>query len=143
MRIGELAKNTGVTRDTIRHYLALGLISAEKDPDNGYQIFSRATVQRLTFIRVARSLGFKLEEVRHIFSKAETGRSPCADVRDIIERRLNETRLKIAELESLCEHMQQAMAAWDAMPDGKPNGASICRLIESQELQQTVTTGIN
>lgn len=141
MRIGELAKHTGTTRDTIRHYLSLGLLQAGKDPANGYQIFVAGTVQRLKFIRIARSLGFKLEEIQHIFHKADQGRSPCNDVRDIIEQRIDETRQKIAELETVCTRMEDAMQAWDTMPDGKPNGTSICRLIESQQLQQIEISG--
>lgn len=131
MRIGELARTTGVSRDTIRHYVELGLITAQRDPVNGYQLFSAAAVQRLRFIRVARALGFHLDEVRCIFGKAATGRSPCSDVRDIIQQRIADTRGKIAELEALCARMQAAVDQWDAMPDGRPTGNSICRLIES------------
>lgn len=47
MRIGELAKTTGVSRDTIRHYLDLGLITAQRDPHNGYQEFTTAVANRL------------------------------------------------------------------------------------------------
>jgi MerR family Zn(II)-responsive transcriptional regulator of zntA len=133
MRIGELAKSTGVSRDTIRHYLDLGLITAQRDPHNGYQEFSAAAAQRLSFIRVARTLGFQLDEIRHIFGKADKGRSPCTDVRDIIQQRLAQTRDRIAELQALCTRMQDAIDQWDAMPDGKPTGHSICRLIESQQ----------
>jgi MerR family Zn(II)-responsive transcriptional regulator of zntA len=133
MRIGELAADTGVSRDTIRHYLSLGLIHAERDPNNGYQSFSHETAQRLRFVRVARALGFQLEEVRGILDKAAKGRSPCPDVRDIIQQRIKQTRAKITELEALCARMQSAIDQWDAMPDGKPTGKSICRLIESQD----------
>lgn len=133
MRIGELAKSTGVSRDTIRHYLELGLITAQRDPHNGYQLFAAAAVQRLRFIRIARALGFHLDEVRHIFAEADKGRSPCADVRDIIQQRIVQTRDRITELEALCSRMQDAIDCWDAMPDGKPTGSSICRLIESQD----------
>lgn len=132
MRIGELATQAEVSRDTIRHYVELGLLAPRRDPHNGYQLFDAAALERLRFIRVARALGFQLEEVRHIFAKARHGHSPCADVRDIIRQRLADTRSKIAALEALCARMEAAVQQWDAMPDGQPTGSSICQLIESQ-----------
>lgn len=139
MRIGELARNAGVSRDTIRHYVEIGLLIPQRDPGNGYQLFDAGAVQRLRFIRMARALGFQLDEVRHIFAKADKGCSPCADVRDIIQLRIAETRSKIAELEALCARMQDAVDQWHAMPDGQPTGSSVCRLIESQIESTTLT----
>lgn len=134
MRIGEQAERAEVSRDTIRHYLDLGLLKAEKNPDNGYQIFTPAMLQRLHFIRTARQLGFRLEDIQRIFLEADKGRSPCPDVRGAIAQRINEARQKIAELEQLCQRMEAAVAEWDTMPDGNPDGNSVCRLIESQDL---------
>ena len=135
MRIGELAKRAEVSKDTIRHYLDLGLLRAEKNPDNGYQIFTSATLQRLHFIRTARQLGFHLEDIQRIFQEADKGRWPCPDVRGAIVQRISETRQKLVDLEQLCQRMATAVAEWDTMPLGHPDGNSVCRLIESQEPQ--------
>lgn len=132
MYIGEFAKNSGVSRDTIRHYLELGLIFATRDTANGYQVFSADMVQRLHFIRTARCLGFHLEEVGRILNEAQKGRSPCTEVRTTIRQRISETRQKIVELEQQCARMQSALDEWEGMRNGIPRGDSICRLIESQ-----------
>ena len=139
MRIGELAKLGQVSKDTVRYYVELGLLLAGKNPDNGYQEFSPAMANRLQFIKTAQRLGFKLEEITDIFRSAEQSESPCANVRDIIQRRIIQTRQQILDLERLCQRMESALTAWENLPDGVPNGNSVCRLIESQFLpnQQT------
>ena len=65
MKISELAKRAGVTKDTIRHYVAIGLLNHGVNPDNGYQIFDKGSLARLRFIKEARQLGFRLEEVAY------------------------------------------------------------------------------
>lgn len=132
MKIGELAKAAGVSKDTVRHYVERGLLSATKDPENGYQVFSSRSLSRLRFIKSAQALGFKLDDIQIIFQDAEHAQSPCGRVRDLIVTRMDETRRKIAELNSLCEMMENALERWREMPDQIPNGESICRLIESQ-----------
>jgi MerR family Zn(II)-responsive transcriptional regulator of zntA len=132
MKIGELAKAAEVSKDAIRHYLDTGLLQAEKDPGNGYQVFSPEAVSRLRFIKQAQQLGFRLEDIAGIFRDAEDAQSPCPRVRDIIVERIRETRQQIAELTRLCDNMETAVESWEQMPNQMPNGHSICRLIESQ-----------
>ena len=132
MKISELAKHAGVTRDTIRHYVAIGLLRAERDQDNGYQIFNSQALSRLQFIKTARQLGFRLNDIQEIFSDAAHDHSPCPRVRELIAHRITETRKTIEELTQLCDRMEISMSAWKGMPDGEPDGHSICRLIESQ-----------
>lgn len=133
MKIGELAAQAGVTRDTIRHYLALGLISARRNPDNGYQMFDVTALARLRFIRTARELGFHLGDIKQIFADADDHKSPCPRVRDLLEQRIAETRDTIARLTALCDRMEDAVEQWRALPDSVPDGLSVCRLIEANE----------
>jgi len=53
MTIGIFAKNANVSRETVRHYVELGLIETSKHPDNGYQLFSEKALMRMQFIRGA------------------------------------------------------------------------------------------
>ena len=74
MKISELASRVSVTRDTIRHYVSMGLLVPERDPANGYQIFGVESLSRLQFIKTARQLGFGLGDIQQIFRDAEGGR---------------------------------------------------------------------
>jgi|TARA_R110001592_G_scaffold265020_2_gene530560 DNA-binding transcriptional MerR regulator len=132
MKISQLASKAGVTKDTVRHYVSIGLLSPDRDKSNGYQIFGNQALSRLRFIKTARQLGFHLDDIQRIFSDADHAHSPCPKVREMMQQRILETRKTIEELTSLCDRMEASMAEWESMPDSTPDGHSVCRLIESQ-----------
>ena len=130
MKISELAKAAGTSKDTVRHYVELGLLEPGRNPENGYQVFDDVALGRLNFIKTAR--GLSLQDIRTIFTDATRRQSPCPRVRNLMEQRIAETRRHIAELTALCERMEQAIGQWRDMPDRVPDGHSVCQLIESQ-----------
>ncbi|MGC3872666.1 MerR family transcriptional regulator [Halomonas sp. GXIMD04776] len=131
MKVGELAKSAGVTAETVRHYTREGLLQPRRDPDNGYQLYDSDSLNRLRFIQRARTLGFSVREIAEILGHADHGDSPCPLVRDLLASRLPQIQARIAELQALAERMEQALVTWQNMPDGTPDGHSLCRLIES------------
>ncbi|ATJ84251.1 MerR family transcriptional regulator [Halomonas beimenensis] len=131
MKVSELARRAGVTAETVRHYTREGLLRPRRHPDNGYQLYDGEELNRLRFIQRARTLGFGVAEIREILEQADRGDSPCPLVRDLLAHRLPEIRARIRELEALATRMEEAMEAWRDMPDGTPDGHSLCRLIES------------
>ncbi|MCE8050677.1 MerR family transcriptional regulator [Billgrantia desiderata] len=131
MKVSELARRAEVTAETVRHYTREGLLHPQRDPDNGYQLFDQADLERLRFIQRARTLGFSVAEIGEILTHADQGDSPCPMVRDLLASRLPQIRARIRELEALASRMEQALDAWAEMPDGTPDGHSLCRLIES------------
>ena len=68
MKIKEFSERTGLTKKTIRYYEAEGLLSPEKQWQNGreYRNYSEADIQRLTKIAALRRARFSVEEIRHI-----------------------------------------------------------------------------
>ncbi|MHB0776868.1 MerR family transcriptional regulator [Halomonas sp. WWR20] len=131
MKVSELARAAGVTAETVRHYTREGLLQPHRDPGNGYQLYDSTALSRLQFIQRARTLGFSLKEISAILDHADHGDSPCPMVRDLLAQRLPVIHARIGELQALAQRMEQAMATWQDMPDGTPNGHSLCRLIES------------
>lgn len=131
MKVNEIAKQAGATGETVRHYVREGLLTPERHPDNGYQLFDQNHLERLRFIQRARKLGFSVADIRDILAHADHGDSPCPLVRDLLASRLPQVRAQIAELEALASRMEQALESWQAMPDAAPDGHSLCRLIES------------
>ena len=130
MYAAELARRAGVAPGTVRYYGKIGMLHPEQNASNSYYEYSRRDLERLRFIRAAKSLGFTLTDIRAMFQDAERGESPCPRARTVIERRLVETERKIAELQVLQNQMKAAIAQWTQLPDSQPNGDSVCALIE-------------
>ncbi|NWO10623.1 MerR family DNA-binding protein [Chromohalobacter salexigens] len=135
MKVSDLARAAGVTGETVRHYTREGLLHPQRDPDNGYQLYDADDLNRLRFIQRARTLGFSLREVREILEHADHGDSPCPMVRDLLAERLPEIQSRIRELQALATRMENALTTWRDMPDGTPDGHSLCRLIESLPME--------
>lgn len=66
MRIGQLAKRTGLSRDTIRFYERHGLIESmpSTDPANSFRNYPEELVERLSIIVEARDAGLSIADLR-------------------------------------------------------------------------------
>ncbi len=131
LTVSELSKTAQITPDAIRHYVRIGLLTPSRDPDNGYKLFSDDDIKRAKFIRRAKGLGFTLSNIKVIFEHSSDERSPCPAVREMIQKRIDENRSRLAELNRLQQRMDDALGRWKSMPDGEPDGDAICHLIES------------
>jgi DNA-binding transcriptional MerR regulator len=131
--VKQLAVKSDVPAHVVRYYVRIGLIEPAAQQENGYRLFASKDAQRLRFIRMAKHLGFTLNEIRQITRHADMGDSPCDDVRKIIQHRIKENRVKILEMSQLQAHMEEALQQWSLMPNGVPNGDSVCHLIETVE----------
>ena len=130
MQLNECARKAGVTADTLRHYLRIGLITAEGRTASGYRSFSERTVARLRFIRSAAGLGFTLGNIAELLQMSEQGHLPCPRARVLIVERIAQHRQQLDAMAALYGRMQQALREWQRMPDGVPDGYVVCGLIE-------------
>lgn len=131
MKVRHLAQATEVTPETVRYYTREGLISATRDPKNGYKIYDDAALQRLQFILQARSLGFSLKDIKAILGNAEQGQSPCPMVRGLLQDKIEETEAEIHRLSETLTLLKKTFKDWQCISDGIPSEKSVCPLIES------------
>ena len=97
--IGQLAKLAGVKPDTVRFYERSGLLPKPARTASEYRLYDEATVNQLRFIKKAQSLGFSLDEVRRILCLRGQGSRTCRSVIAIAEATLEETEIKLRELQ--------------------------------------------
>ncbi|MVF23043.1 MerR family transcriptional regulator [Methylocaldum sp. BRCS4] len=140
LQVKRLAQRCRVSADTIRYYTQIGLLRPARHPTTGYKLYGEKDVKRVDFIRRARYLGYALQEIAQIFEEAGRGKSPCPLVRDLIQRHIAENRKRLEEVLELQSRMEQALAQWATMPDGVPDGDTVCRLIESIENPDLLST---
>lgn len=73
MRIGELAKISGLAPSRIRFYEASGLIRSVERKANGYRDYAPETQWVLEIITGAQAAGFSLEEIRQLMPTNASG----------------------------------------------------------------------
>jgi len=129
--VNAISKYSGVSVHTIRYYSRIGLLKPGRDPENGYRVFEHSDLSRLNFIRRAQNLGFTLNEISEILDIAGEGDSPCQRVREILQQRIQENKMKIEHLVDLQSRMEKTFALWQTLSDGDSNSHSVCRLIDS------------
>lgn len=98
MRIGQVAKSTGLTVEAIRYYERLGLLPEAPRTASGYRRFEPAVVRRLRFVRRAQELGFSLGEIRELLELRASPRASAAGVQELAQSKLVEIRGKLADL---------------------------------------------
>jgi len=130
MQIGELAKETRVTVQTVRFYERRGLMPQPPRRESGYRNYGESDLRRLQFIRQAKGLGFSLQEIRDILQTRERGQCPCTDVSKMAERHLAAAEAEIARLQRFRRELRQALGTWKQKPTRNLPANAICVLIE-------------
>ena len=104
MRIGELAARVGLTRDALRFYEQVGILTSERRA-NGYREYPPEAVPWLEYVRTAQALGFSLaeiadhgEELSEAPDQAEALSALFADKIRVIDTRMAELAALRAEL---------------------------------------------
>jgi MerR family copper efflux transcriptional regulator len=119
MNIGEAAKITGVSAKMIRHYESIRLIRQSQRTDSGYRTYGDNDLHTLRFIKRARSLGFSLEQIRHLLSLWQDSNRASADVKQIALAHVSDLDKRIVELTEMrtaLHHLAHACAG-----DDRPN----------------------
>ncbi|MEJ7927117.1 helix-turn-helix domain-containing protein [Sphingobium sp. AN641] len=124
MKIGDIAKRTGLKIETVRFYEGEGLIDAPRRSGGNYRLYDQSHLERLTFIKRSRDLGFTLDQVRDLLRLADDPRGSCAEVDAMAVQHIDEIDRKLADLHAL----RDEIARW-----GQCDATTIadCWLIEA------------
>ncbi|SOE17964.1 DNA-binding transcriptional MerR regulator [Hoeflea halophila] len=122
--IGELSKRTGVKIPTIRYYEQMGLIAAPERSEGNQRRYSKDVMQRLSFIRHSRELGFSIEDIKGLLELSQHPEKPCHDAHNLAAQRLEDVQARIAKLQRL-EHELKRISECDA------NTVAHCAVIET------------
>lgn len=110
--IGALAATAGVNVETIRYYERKGILPIPPRSEGGQRVYEDSHVQRLTFIRRGRELGFSLNDIRALLQLVDTTGLMCSlSAKQITDRHLTDVRGKIASLKKLERALKQMTAA--------------------------------
>lgn len=135
LKIGEVSKASGVGIETLRFYEKSGLLDRPSRTEGGYRLYDSEVLERLDFIKRAQVLGFSLDEIKRIIADKRAGQSPCAEVREIVRRRLAELDARMREMKRYRNELASALAEWDEIGDV---AGHVCGLIESSHIDRGI-----
>jgi len=119
---GALAKATGVSTDTLRHYERLGLLPATQRTDSGYRRYRPDTIERVQLIQRALIIGFTLKELGSVLAHRDKGPAPCRRVRSLVDERLAALERRLTELTGLRDDLKVLLRDWDQRLAATPEG---------------------
>ncbi|PYE53794.1 MerR family transcriptional regulator [Deinococcus yavapaiensis] len=104
LRIGQVARATGVSVRAIRHYDHLGLLTTAR-ADNRYRVFHPEDVERVRLIQLFLGVGFTLDEVRRWAPCFQHGPGPldvpAEEIRALYARKIADVDAHIDALKRL------------------------------------------
>ena len=101
LTIGTLAQRTGTKVQTVRYYEQIGLMPDPGRTEGGQRRYGDADLDRLSFIRHARQLGFTLAAIRELLGLSDHPNRPCHEADAIARRQLKQVEQRLARLEAL------------------------------------------
>jgi DNA-binding transcriptional MerR regulator len=132
LKVGELARRTGLTVRTLHHYDAIGLLRPSLSTGSGHRLYTAADVARLQQVLSLRRLGFSLEEIRGCLDRP--GYSPL----EVIRLHAARLREQIILQERLCRSLEALARYFDAA--GEVPAEEIIRTIEEMTMLENLYT---
>lgn len=113
LKVGELARRTGLTVRALHHYDSIGLLHPTGRSDSGYRLYSRDDVARLHGIQTLRRMGLSLADVAQLLD----GGAVTLPV--ILERQIGALNQEIAQAQALRERLSvmQSIIAGGGQPE--------------------------
>lgn len=130
MKIGEIAKQTGLTTKTIRYYEFHRLLEEPQRTESGYRLYGPADVERLEFIKNAKQLGLSLVEIRDILVLHEQKQAPCIHVLALLDQKLEQVGDVMRKLDEFRSELTRLRAESQVRLEQLPEDARICGIIE-------------
>lgn len=132
LKVGELARNTGLSVRTLHHYDGIGLLVPSLRTPAGHRLYAQADIERLQQIQSLKSIGFSLDEIGHLLS----GRAYSAQ--RVIELHLSGIESQIEAMTRLAGRLQE-MSRF--LEDGKAVPVEeLCRIIEGTVMMEKYFT---
>lgn len=128
MKIGEIAKRSGIGVETIRYYERERLLQEPERRPSGYRQYDDSTVKRLHYISQAKALGFTLAEIRELLDLSFSANQSCDHIRQRAEAKLEDIANKIRSLQKMRRSLGRILAQCKAR-----NSASDCLLVHGMK----------
>ena len=134
LKIGELAKQTGLAVGTLRYYSDIELLQPVQRGDNGYRYYSQNASRQVEFIKKAQAIGFTLEEIKTILDVRDRGEKPCSLVQSLLDRKIEQLEIQIEKMSLFKRELKEYRKNWINNPNPELDSQEVCPLISSVSL---------
>ena len=121
LRIGEVARRTGLPVKTIRYYCDEGLLQPKARSESGYRLFDEENLAELTIIRSLRAMDVSIPELARILEVRRAGVCNCSVLKDSIAAKMESINLRIDELAAMKEELARLLGSWQDCGGLKPD----------------------
>lgn len=135
LSIGDLSRRTGCTAQTIRHYERIGVMPPPQRTIGNQRRYTALHLDRLSFIRHARELGFSLEQIRELLTLTDYPEQSCAEIDRIARVNLAAIESRLRRLELLRRELRRVASAC------RGGRVADCRVIRVLSLHDRCETG--
>jgi len=125
LKIGQLAKASGATIDTIRFYEDKGLLSPKSRSDSGYRFYGDEALNILLFIQTGKDLGFTLSEIKEFLKIQVSKKGKCSLTQIKIDEKITDVDKKISDLKNIKKALKNVSEKCNTS-----NTGDICHFLE-------------
>lgn len=137
MKIGDLARATGVDIETIRYYERIRLLPAPARAANGYREYRDSHLERLAFVRHCRALDMPLADIRLLLDFISEPAGECSAVNRAVDAQLNRVRARLKSLRALEKQLSTLRAQCD-LPTNRRNCGILQELVAAARAEAPV-----
>ena len=106
MKIGQLAKVSGCSIQTIRYYEKEGLLNPPSRSEGNFRLYDAKALKELEFVKHCRSLDIPLSDVKTLVELKNKPEESCSTVNNLISNQLTLVNKRIKEMKALKSELQ-------------------------------------
>jgi MerR family copper efflux transcriptional regulator len=112
LRIGEVARLSGLSVKTIRFYCDQGLLQPLGRSRGGYRLFAAETLAELAIIRALRTMDVPIVDLARILEVRRAGMCNCSMLKENISTKMASIDARILELEAMKKELARLLLSW-------------------------------
>lgn len=107
--IGQLTEQTAVPASTLRYYERIGLLTPSRRSRSNYRLYSEDDLSRLSFIKLAQTTGFTLDDIRLLLGLERGTTESCDEVVGVIQLRLEDVAQRMRDFRRIQKLLKSAL----------------------------------
>lgn len=119
LRIGEVARRSGLTVKTVRYYCDQGLLQTSRSP-GGYRVFAAECIEELEIIRALRAMDVPIPELVRILDVRRAGVCNCSVLKTSIASKIYSIDARISDLVTMKSELIRLLSSWQDCGGTKP-----------------------